>query len=147
MKKEIAIPETWTLDDGAAYRDERAQYHFPFVAVDPTPGGSNLGRIEWHVELLRGRKVRGLYWLYCLLVWASQTRDPRYTKRLFHLPVYAESWTTSSRVQGNSYMSHVWRTTFCELHGTTWFSAYPTNEHSSLVVDAGSSISIEVEFQ
>lgn len=124
-----------------------SQYTFPFVCLDPTPGGANLGRIEWCIELhpaakRRGEKRRriGEVWL-----WAKQTRDPRYSGKQFRIEAHAEGWGTH-RLDGGEYAP--WRILFCEEHkGAVIMLAYPQNHHTKLIFNAASSIEFEVHFE
>lgn len=131
-----------------SFRDENRYYVFPFVALDPTPGGNNLGRIEWHIEPIRSKKKeRGMYFIEKLYVWASQTYDERYKGKVFEIPCFAECITASALRDRDSYLHHVWKAQICELHKSMWFSAYPQNHHTSLKINVGSSISIDADFK
>jgi hypothetical protein len=149
----VKIPDGWTLGDPAPYESpERSRrYRFPFALFDDAPGGSNLGRIEWNLELLRGpRKSGGRYFINGLLLFCVQTRDERYGRRLFYFPTSTEGFTSRfSRRQhgGFNFMECVWRATFCEVHGAPIFSAYPHDGCSALLLDVGSSISCEAWFE
>lgn len=127
------------------FRDKDGYYQFPFEALDKTIGGSNLGRIEWHLELVPIKK-RGRFYIEKLFLWASQTRDPRYTKKVFEIPCWSEALTADSLRERGSYMHYVWRVMICELHKNVLFSAYPANEHSVLKINVDSSISIDADF-
>ena len=134
------MTKTVTVDPAAFRKGD--VYRFPFTCIDPMPGGSNLGRIEWHVEPLRAtRKVL----ITSVLVWASQTRDNRYQGKVFSLPCRSQS-ITSSRDE-NDYLRHVWQTALCLEHKTLSFSAYPANQHTMLVVECISSIGNRIYFQ
>ena len=114
-------------------------YCFPFTVLDDTPGGRNLGRIMWGIELLHGRKRKGRYYIDKLLVFARQTRDKRYTGKIFEIPCFAEM------LQGG-FIEHVWNIAICPEHNGPILTAYPDNQHSSLVINVLSSISIEANF-
>jgi len=130
------------------FRGDDGIYRFPFVCLDETPGGRSLGRIEWHVEPVKGRKTNGRYYIEKLFVWPSQTYDERYYKKpIFEIPCYAESITADSLRDRASYMHCVWRFMYCEVHKCPIFSAYPANEHNTLEINVGSSISIDIEFK
>ena len=141
MKKEI---KTVSAD---SFKTDRGEYVFPFECLDKTPGGSNLGRIEWHVEPIKSNKNKGRYYIEKLLVFASQTRDERYKGKIFEIPCYTESITADVLHHRDSYFHYVWRMTWCEVHNTAFFSAYPKNEHTKLVINVNSSISSEIEFE
>lgn len=126
-------------------KDGWGEYRFPFEVLDKTPGGSNLGRIEWHLEALTGKKTKGRYYIEKLHIWATQTRDPRYAKKIFEIPCYSESFLGDS-IKRESYLNYVWRVMPCEIHKTMMFSAYPANNHKELVVNAGSGIGIDIDF-
>lgn len=147
MKKKIQFKPV----SAKSFRDKDGYYLFPFECLDKTPGGSNLGRIEWHMELVPSKKgqtkyEKGRYHIEKLLVWASQTRDPRYQKKVFEIPCWAEALTSDSLRERGSYMHYVWRVMICELHKNVVFSAYPANEHKVLKINVGSSISIDADF-
>jgi len=134
------------------FKDKSGYYVFPFDVLDKTPGGSNLGRIEWHIEPVRGKKDRkeGRYYIEKLLVWASQTRDEKYKSKVFEIPCYSEAISASYHHNGrmpDSFMAYVWRVMFCEIHKMPVFSAYPDNQHTQLKIDVGSSISIDIDFK
>lgn len=126
-------------------------YEFPFEALDKTPGGLNLGRIEWHLEFIPGAPQRKKYqhgkrYFEKIHVWATQTRDPRYEKKVFVIPCFVESITADSLRRRSSYFHYVWHMTPCEIHKTMMFSAYPENNHTILRIPIDSTISIEPEF-
>lgn len=126
-------------------------YEFPFDVLDKTPGGSNLGRIEWHMEFIPGKKqtrkyMHGRRYYEKIYVWATQTRDKRYQKKVFEIPCFVECITGDSLRARSSFMHHVWRVMPCELHDIPTFSAYPANHHRALRIPIDSTISIEPEF-
>ncbi len=120
-------------------------YEFPFQVLDKRSGGSNLGRIEWHVEPIKGRKTKNRYYIEKLLIWTTQTKDERYKGKIFEIPCYSESITGDS-INRESYLNYVWRTMYCEVHKGIVFSAYPANHHGVLKINVGSSISIGMDF-
>ena len=126
-------------------KDGYGEYRFPFEVLDKTAGGSNLGRIEWHLECLTGKKTKGRYYIEKLLIWATQTRDERYVKKIFEIPCYTEALCGDSLLR-ESYVNYVWRVMPCEIHKTMMFSAYPANNHKELVINVGSSIGIDIDF-
>lgn len=128
------------------FKTDYGTYEFPFEALDKTPGGSNLGRIEWHIEPFKSKKNKGRYYIEKILVFASQTRDERYKGKIFEIPCYTESITADSLHNRDSYFHYVWRMLWCEVHNTVYFSAYPKNKHKKLVINVESSISSEIEF-
>lgn len=135
-------------DDGAAYKTGHPAipvYEFPFTLLDPTPGGANLGRIAWCVELHPTARARkGVRRIAEVWVWARQTRDPRYVGRIFKFPTNAESLGVDALRK--SY--HPWRIRFCGEHrGALVLEAYPANEHTKLVVSPCSAIQCEVNFR
>lgn len=123
------------------------QYEFPFTAVDETPGGRSLGRIEWVIEPIKGKKYKGRYYIEKLLVSAKQTYDKRYSGKLFEIPCFTESITTDTMFRRDSYFHFVWRMSWCEIHNTPVFDAYPKNEHTKLIINTNSSISIYIDFK
>ena len=125
---------------------EDGVYEFPFVCMDTTPGGSNLGRIEWHIEPIRGRKHRGRYYIEKLLVYASQTRNKKYRGIVFEISCYSESLYSSILHPEDEFIPRVWRIMFCEEHKTPVLSAYPENRHTRLEINVGSSIMINTKF-
>lgn len=126
-----------------AFRTE-AGYEFPFEPFDATPGGTNLGRIEWHLELVR--KGRGAH-LEALVLWATQTRDDRYVGRLFRLPVQADLVTRGTSDGRSDFLTRVWRVGYCDVHRHAILSAYPADEHRRLVAHVWSGISVDLEFR
>ncbi len=126
------------------FKNEHGIYVFPFKVLDPT-----YGRIEWHMEFQHGKKTKGRYYIEKILVWATQTQDERYKKKIFEIPCYTESiYASPSGIGGRDhYLSNVWRVMTCEVHKTLMFSAYPENKHSSLEIGVGSSISADIIFK
>jgi hypothetical protein len=122
------------------------QYEFPFEVLDKTPGGSNLGRIEWCIELIRSkRKKEGLYYIEKLYLWAKQTRDKRYIGKIFEIPCYADCVGGPSR---ESFLKGVWRVGFCDIHKTLILEAYPDKDnYKKLVINNGSSILMDIYFE
>jgi len=144
----IQIPKGWKLTPPQLYQQGN-RYCFPFMAVDTL---GNLGRIEWHLEPFRSPKHRGHYLICGLLVWATQTRDPRYSGRIFHIPMITEALTSSTYSgrasrDGSDYFHHSWLFAFCTTHRMPFFSAYPADEHTELVVETGSGVSNRVYFR
>lgn len=136
----------WKVDDAAAFQVADGEYRFPFTVLDPTEGGSNLGRIEWCVELLRARKRKGRCPLIeGIAVWAHQTRDPGYKGIVFHLPTLTDAITT--HMDRDDFTRFVWWVSFCEVHGFPVMKAYPANKHSVLIVNVGSSLSNDIWFE
>ena len=140
IKKEI---KTESAD---SFKDENGYYVFPFEVLDKTPGGSNLGRIEWCIEPIRGKKKQGRIMIEKLLVWAKQTRDERYVGKIFEIPCHTEAITGDS-IDRNSFLNHVWYWYFCPDHNTVGMWAYPRNEHSKMVINCGSSFGVTAEFK
>lgn len=131
------------------FKDENGYYVFPFEVLDKTPGGSNLGRIEWHIELVRSKKKDGRYWIEKLYVWPSQTRDKKYPRNIIWVIDCRAECLTSRNYQdeSNSFISNVWKIQFCEVHKNIFMSAYPKNRHSKLKINVQSSISIDASFE
>jgi len=127
------------------FKDKDGYYIFPFEVLDKTLGGSSLGRIEWHIEPIKGRKTKGRYYIEKLLVWVSQTRDEEYMKKIFEIPCYSEC-ITGDTLKRESYLNYVWRVMYCEVHKGIVFSAYPSNHHKELKIDVGSSVSLDIDF-
>ena len=127
-------------------------YRFPFETLDPTPGGSNLGRMEWGIELFRAKKKQNnRYYIEKIWVWARQTRDKRYLGKVFEIPCWTEMIESLDRVFGepgtDPYMSRVWQTAFCSEHKQVSFSAYPDTDHNVLEIDVQSSIMASINFK
>jgi hypothetical protein len=124
---------------------EQGAHVFDFEVFDRTPGGTNLGRIEWHIEpLARRNRLTGL------LVFASQTRDPRYAKRVFWIPCGADGLDGRHAVREpgvNDFVELVWRVAPCAFHRSLVLSAYPGDHHDELVIGVGSSISVDAQFR
>lgn len=143
LKTKIVFGDAEPFKDG----DIIPVYRFPFVGLDTTPGGGNLGRIEWHVELHPAERRRSGEWFVRLSevwVWASQTRDTRYAGKVFRFETIAEALGQS--LLGRNF--HPWRVRFCEEHrGAVILSAYPDNQYKTLVIAPCSSISCDVGFE
>ncbi len=130
-------------------------YRFPFEVMDKTPNGSNLGRIEWCVELFRAKhKKDNRYYIEKIWVWARQTRDTRYQGKTFEIPCWLEmiesfsSDISKRRKYGEaSYMSRVWQTYFCPEHKQLAFSAYPQDWHNVLEIDVSLSVMGSIDFK
>jgi hypothetical protein len=137
MGTEISSADEFKCKDGS--------YRFPFVCVDKTPGGRNLGRIEWCIEPIKGKKVKGRYYIESLLVWAMQTYDPRYIGKTFKIPCYMKQLEGPN--YNPNYFSRVWRIAFCAEHGALVFDAYPANEHTVLVIEGKSSVYNNIYFE
>lgn len=144
MKKNNEIK---TISAKKYYDKKSGRYIFPFQVLDDTPGGSNLGRIEVCIEPFRSkRKIRGRYYVDKILIWFCQTRDKKYSGKTFEIPCFAESICGDSLNRFNSYTACIWRMSYCEIHKQIIMDAYPRNEHSKLIIDVSSSISIDLEF-
>ncbi len=148
--KPFAVGEGWRVDDASLFQVGTLvfpRFSFPFTVMDPTPGGKNLGRIEWNIEILPGKKPKGRAPVIgALAVWARQTRDPRYQGVIFHLPCYTDM--LHSNRDRDDFTKFVWRVGFCEVHkGSAILAAYPDDKHSKLIIDVGSSISGEAYFE
>lgn len=129
---------------GVGWPESRV-YEFPFVCVDE-PGPESLGRIEWWLELQRGKRQRGGRWMIeRLLIWARQTRDERYRGRCFEIPCCAESLSGHGPAFGG-LVRYIWLAAFCCEHRALAFGAYPSFQASKLVVDVRSSISLLIYF-
>lgn len=129
-----------------AFNTSGGTYRFPFEVLDKTPGGSNLGRIEWGIEpVWSKRKREGRHYIEKLYVWARQTRDPRYSKFVFEIPCYAEALTGTSIEKGH-FLHHVWYYGFCPEHKSAYMMAYPADQHTALEIRTFSSISLEAQF-
>ena len=140
----------WIVDDAADYKAGTPvfpKYRFPCVALDPTPGGSNLGRMEWCVELLKGKKREGRRLVGGVAVWARQTRDPRYVGRVFHLPMQTDCLSAIRIGERCSFFAEVWRVFFCEVHDNVIFEAYVPSDATALVIETSSSIGNNIQFE
>jgi hypothetical protein len=122
-------------------------YRFPFEVLDKTPGGSNLGRIEWNIEpIMAKRKKDGFYRVEKIYLWARQTRDKRYEGKVFEIPCYSES-IFSSPTKGDSFFKGVWKIGFCPMHKTLVLEAYADdNNYKALHIRTCSSIGVDIEF-
>jgi hypothetical protein len=123
------------------FKTARGVYVFPFVPVDPTPGGRNLGRIEWAVEYVVDRRKRNFS---ALLISVCQTRDPRYRGKVYRIPGPMTEFINSPSAGGGRdaapFTSLVWRTLVCPVHKALALYAYPKDEHRFLVVEPWSQI-------
>jgi hypothetical protein len=139
------LPDGCTLDVGAkAYRTpEDSRVIFPFLPLDPVPGGSNLGRIEWSVEFVKGKRRNRLG---ALALWARQTRDPQYDKKVFLLDAGHCPCITTRLSGREDFTRFVWNIARCEMHGHLILTAYPADYHRVLIVDLASSISGSIYF-
>lgn len=118
------------------------KFEFPFNVLD-----DKLGKIEWHVEPIKGLKSKGIHYIEKILVWASQTQDGRYKGKVFEIPCFSEKIVSSQFRNRTPYLSCVWSTCYCSEHKTLSFSAYPKNEHTKLVFNVGSSVLIDIYFE
>lgn len=130
----------------------RGLYAFPFLLLDETPGGENLGRIEWHVEPVPGKTPRGRRGESALggfLVWATQTTDPRYRARTYWLE--RDTGGLEGRrltgAPGAAFIENVWIIRRCREHNRLVLSAYPRDHHRRLVFELTSSIAVVAEFR
>jgi hypothetical protein len=127
------------------FKDKDGSFVFPFQVLDDRKDGSSLGRIMWQIELIKGRKYKGRYYIEKLLVWARQTRDDKYAGKVFEIPCYSEALLGDS-IDRESYINYVWHIQPCEVHNSLVFSAYPSNSHKALKINVDSSISINADF-
>ena len=129
------------------FNEKEGVYHFPFEVLDKTPGGTNLGRIEWCIEPIISKKKRdGLYPLEKIYLWAKQTRDKRYAGKTFEIPCYAESILSSPSREG-SFLGGVWRMGFCPIHKTLILESYPNNDnYKELIIRTSSSIGVDIDY-
>lgn len=131
----------------ADFKGEGGTYRFPFEVLDPTPGGENLGRIEWCIELIWSkRKKWGCHHIEKIYLWAKQTRDPRYAKKILEIECFAEALTSNSVFGLDSYIHNVWYIGQCPEHKTPFMAAYPGNKHTALEINIFSSICLEAVF-
>lgn len=135
--------ETKNADE---FRGEDGIYRFPFKVLDETPGGSNLGRIEWNIELI-GEGEGEEYRIGKLLVWARQTRDARYVGKVFEIPCQSMRFGGHRLSEKGSFTDAVWMVYLCPEHRAPVMSAYPENHHSEIEINAGSSVMIDVRFR
>lgn len=153
-RKKFMTPEDVKLSSADEFLTKDSQsfmrtYVFPFVALDPTPGGSNLGRIMFNMELVPGRKRRdGRYYYEQMMIQVRQTRDPKYLGKTFSIPILTESLYSSQAGPNRSdFTKYVWHIEQCPVHKVTCMSAYPENHHTKLKIVVGSSIMIEAYFE
>lgn len=144
MREEIT---TVSADQFKGKESYEEVYTFPFKPLDDTPGGSNLGRIEWHIEPVRGtRKKHGRYYIEKILLWAQQTRDEKYKGKLFEIPCFTEM------IDGSAYskeplLGHISHIGFCDKHKNIIISTYPKNHHTKLILRVGNSILTDIYFE
>lgn len=145
------MSETITQSAEEFYKD--GVYRFPFVGLDDTPGGSNLGRIEWNIEpiwtLVPDEELgpgEDHYMIARLLVWARQTRDERYRDKVFEISLRSEAISGHSHSRYQSFTDYVWLVAGCREHGNVVLSAYPPNGLSVLEIRPHSSLAIDVLF-
>lgn len=129
------------ISNAEEFKTSEGEYEFPFIVLDPTPGGTNLGRIEWVLEPIfkRGKIVK-------MFLQSRQTRDERYLNTLFELTVNSP-FIFASSLDDNSFLTNVWRLGYCAEHKTTQLWAYPKNHHSILSIERHSSFGLRVEFK
>jgi hypothetical protein len=136
--------------DPGPFKTERG-YRFPFTRLDPTPGGGNIGCIEWHVEFVRGRKRRmGAYGIAAVLVWALQTRDERYAGKSFRLDWHDTRGAMLDRPidpTRRSFGAGIWFVGFCSEHGQIVLASYPPDGSAALVIETGSSVGNRIYFE
>ncbi len=142
----VTLKGDWKRGEIEPFKIRDGVYRFPFTPLDPTPGGRSLGRMEWCIEpIRRTRKREGRYWIDSILVWATQTSDPRYFGIVFEIPCMVDC-VTSHRLSDGSYFAGVWRTVYCEQHRNVVFDSYPENHHTGLIVNVFvSSASVEYD--
>lgn len=121
-------------------------YRFPFTVKDPT-----YGRIEWHIEPLRGPKRKGRYPIAGLLVWASQTLDHAYHGKLYAIEGLATESIFNTSVALSSFIQHLWRVSYCETHGNLILSSYGEGithgaETGVLEINVSSSVGIRARY-
>jgi hypothetical protein len=122
-------------------------YLFPFICMDHTPGGSNLGRIEWNVEVYKSKKNnRGFQNITQLIVWAKQTRDKRYVGKFFLLDCNTAGILTHSNKIRADFIHCAWLLSICDVHRNPIISAYPEDNHVALWIERYSDIGTRMCF-
>lgn len=117
------------------YDKDRREYVFPFEVFDKTPGGSNLGRIEWWIEpVWKYDRSRKRYCIDEAYVWARQTRDKRYAGKLFLVDCFGDNWFSSCTHIHDNFIKYVWLIEKCMIHKTMQYGAYPEDHHTKLVI-------------
>lgn len=140
------MPKTKTEFESAEAFKVEGGYLFPFTLMDDTPGGSNLGRIMWNIEIHKTQKQDGVNYITQMVVWANQTRDPRYQDKNFLLECHTAGIMTCGLTSKDDLMPHVWFVAVCAEHGKTVLRAYPSNGHAALQVEAYSSVGTRIHF-
>ena len=127
-------------------KSNNGDYEFPFEVLDKTPGGQNLGRIQWIVEVFPGKVRDDFRMINKLFVWARQTRDKRYYGKVFEIETYSETITTNLHDDDKQFAP--WRMMFCPIHkGAFILDAYPSNSCKKLIINTMSSISTGIRFE
>ncbi len=121
-------------------------YMLPFIVLDPTPGGKNIGRIEWIIEPIERKKKQGRWYITKLLVCARQTHDPRWSGKLFYVDLFTEA-LTGNRQNGDGFFNGVWLSFYCAEHRNSMqFLSYPKNHHKHLRIETYSSIMCDIKY-
>lgn len=121
-------------------------YVFPFTVLDQTPGGSNLGRIEWHIEFVKTKKEknRNIRPITQMLVWARQTKDPRYVNKFFLLDCDTAGIMTHQ--DSSDFFHCAWFMQICDEHKMPIISAYPPDDTCALHIQIYSSVGTRIHF-
>jgi hypothetical protein len=120
-------------------------YLFPFTLMDTTPGGGNLGRIEWHIEFVKTRKEKNARYITQMLVWARQTKDPRYLNKFFLLDCNTPSIVTHLN-NSSDFLNNTWTMAICYEHKMPIVSAHPPDKYCALYIETFSSIGTRIRF-
>jgi hypothetical protein len=121
-------------------------YLFPFILFDPTPGGSNLGRIEWNIEIYKTRKnkISKTRSITQILVWARQTKDAQYLNKFFLLN--CDSVGIMTHHDGDDFLHNVGFMQICDEHKMPILCAYPRDGSCALYIEAYSSVGTRIRF-
>ena len=141
MKTELKFEpaEAYKVDDG---------YLFPFTCLDDTPGDSNLGRIEWNLEFYKTKLDKGQRFVTQMLVWARQTRDPRYFGKTFLLDCNTAGVMSSCNRgrKTDDFMHCSWFVAPCPEHKGQIIAAYPEDHHNALHIEMNSWVGTYIKF-
>lgn len=134
-----------------AFKTEGGRYVFPFVLLDPTPGGSNLGRIGFDIEFVptKNKKAIGK-----ILLHVNQTRDERYAGKVFEIEANTATIFGCSGTlirDGRTRMTifvGTWMLGICREHNAPFLRVHPSDGHTRLVIEPPfSSIGSDIFFE
>ena len=149
MKKNHKKQQTKPVS-AKAFRNKDNFHVFPFVCLDSTPGGKNIGKITWEIELIPAKNRKNIQ---TILVSAKQTRDERYAGKIFEikadtLSIMGVSGTLLSGRKEMTIFGCTWRAGYCQEHRGLILFTSPKFWHTKLVIPPPfSSIGSDIYFE